>query len=67
MGLLIGGAHHPAGLRRHGSLHQLPDHVPALDVSRRLHALSALAGHRLHPRLCLWLVIGSLALWLFGF
>jgi hypothetical protein len=57
MGLLVGGAHHPARLRRHGPLHQLPDHVPALDLPRRLHALPALADHRLHPRLCLRLVI----------
>jgi Ca2+/H+ antiporter len=62
MGLLVGGAHHPGCVRHHGPLHQLRDHVPALDLPRRLHALSPLAGHRLHPRLRLRLVIGSLVL-----
>ncbi|KAL6597729.1 hypothetical protein ACP70R_046534 [Stipagrostis hirtigluma subsp. patula] len=59
VGLLVGGAHHPARLPRHGPFRQLPDHVPALDLPRRLRAIPALARHRLHPRLCLPLEVDS--------
>jgi hypothetical protein len=59
VGLLVGGAHHPARLHRHGPLHQLPDHVPALDLPHRLRALPALSHRSVHPRLRVRLVIGS--------
>lgn len=59
LGLLCWSADYSRRLYCDGTVHQLPHHIPTLDMFHRIPVIPIVSGDRLRSWLCFWLVIDS--------